>query len=451
VQDIALTLARVQFAFTMGFHIVFPALTIGLASYLCVLEALWLLGKGEVYLRLYRFWLRIFAVGFGMGVVSGVVMSYQFGTNWGPFADRTGPILGPLLSYEVLTAFFLEAGFLGVMLFGQSRVSRGFHFASTCIVATGAHISAFWILAANSWMQTPVGYGEANGQFVPLDWWQIVFNPSFPYRFVHMVLAAYLATACVVGAAGAWRHLKGDSSRTSSIMISMALWMTLATTPVQMVAGDLHGLNTLEHQPAKIAALEGHWTTERGAPLTLFGLPDMAAEETRYAVEIPHLGSLILTHDWNGEVPGLKDWPVDERPDAAIIFWSFRLMVGLGLAMLAMAVGGLGLRAVRRLYTARWFQAVMLAMAPAGLIAILAGWVTTEVGRQPYVVYGLMRTAEARSPIATPGVAGSLAAFAVVYFVVFGFGIYYVLRLIAAGPQPAQADIDGAPLGAQHP
>ncbi len=451
MHDIALTLARVQFAFTMGFHIVFPALTIGLASYLCVLEGLWLIGKGEVYLRLYRFWLRIFAVGFGMGVVSGVVRSYQFGTNWGPFADRTGPILGPLLSYEVLTAFFLEAGFLGVMLFGQGRVSRGFHFASSCIVATGAHISAFWILAANSWMQTPVGYGEANGQFVPLDWFQIVFNPSFPYRFVHMVLAAYLATACVVGAAGAWRHLTGDRAETSRIMMSMALWMALATTPTQIVAGDLHGLNTLQHQPAKIAALEGHWTTERGAPLTLFGLPDMAAEETKYAVEIPRLGSLILTHDWNGEVPGLKDWPAEERPDSTIIFWSFRLMVGLGVAMLAMALCGLGLRAIHRLYEGRWFQKVMVTMAPAGLIAILSGWVTTEVGRQPYVVYGLMRTAEARSPIATPGVAGSLAAFAIVYFAVFGFGIYYVLRLIAGGPQPAQAETGGVPLGAQHP
>ncbi|MGE0719562.1 MAG: cytochrome ubiquinol oxidase subunit I, partial [Alphaproteobacteria bacterium] len=314
----AVALARIQFAFTIAFHIVFPAFTIGLASWLAVLEAMWLATGRSVWRDLFKWWVRIFALSFGMGVVSGVVMSYQFGTNWSRFSDAAGPILGPLLSYEVITAFFLEAGFLGIMLFGWDRVGRGLHFMATLMVAVGTLISSFWILAANSWMHTPAGYALVDGRFVPESWLAIVFNPSFPYRLVHMVLAAYLTTAFVVGAVGAWHLLRGRDGPPARTMLSMAMWMAIAVTPVQIAAGDLHGLNTLEHQPAKIAAMEGHWETRKGAPLILFGLPDMAREETRWAVEIPRLGSLILTHDWDGEIRGLKEWPPADRPNAAL-------------------------------------------------------------------------------------------------------------------------------------
>jgi len=441
-------LARAQFAFTVSFHIVFPAFTIGLASYLAVLEALWLWRGQDVFLRLYKYWSRIFALTFGMGVVSGVVMSYQFGTNWGPFADATGPVLGPLLGYEVLSAFFLEAGFLGVMLFGMNRVGRGLHFFATVMVALGTLFSAFWILSANSWMQTPAGYAVAGGQYVPADWWAVIFNPSFPYRFVHMVLAAYLTTAFVVGAVGALHLLRSSYNESARVMFSMAMWMAALVAPVQLVAGDMHGLNTLAHQPAKIAAMEGHWETERGAPLLLFGLPDMQAETTRYAVGIPHLGSLILTHSWNGELRGLKDWPPQDRPYAPVVFWTFRLMVGLGLLMIAVGLTGLVLRWRGALYVTPWFHRVALLMGPSGFLAVLAGWVTTEVGRQPYVVYGLMRTSEASSPIAAPAVASSLALFVLVYVVIFGTGIYYLLRLMQAEPESTAAAPEG---GARRP
>lgn len=438
----AALLARLQFAFTVAFHIVFPALTIGLASYLAVLEALWLWRGRETFIALYRYWLKVFALTFGMGVVSGVVMSYQFGTNWGPFADATGPILGPLLGYEVLTAFFLEAGFLGVMLFGMDRVGRGLHFFATCMVAVGTLISAFWILSANSWMQTPAGYALRDGQFVPADWWAVVFNPSFPYRLVHMVLAAYLTTAFVVGAVGAFHLLRDRSNAAARVMFSMAMWMAALVAPIQLVAGDLHGLNTLAHQPAKIAAMEGHWETRRGAPLILFGWPDMAAEKTRYEIAVPKLGSLILTHAWEGVVRGLKSWPAEDRPNSTVIFWSFRIMVGLGLLMILVGLIGLYLRWRRRLYDMRWFHRFACLMGPAGFIAIIAGWITTEVGRQPYVVYGLMRTADARSPIDAPAVAGSLGAFIVVYCLVFGAGVYYLVRLMAHAPAPGEPGLE---------
>ena len=434
----AALLARIQFAFTVSFHIVFPAFTIGVASYLAVLEALWLWRGRGTYLVLYRYWLKIFALTFGMGVVSGIVMSYQFGTNWGPFADRAGPVLGPLLGYEVLTAFFLEAGFLGVMLFGQKRVGKGLHLFATCMVAVGTLISAFWILAANSWMQTPAGFAIRGGQYIPADWWAVIFNPSFPYRLAHMVLAAYLTTAFVVGAVGAFHLLRERSNDAARSMFSMAMWMATIVAPLQLVVGDLHGLNTLEHQPAKIAAMEGHWETQRGAPLILFGLPDMEAETTRGAITVPGLGSLILTHDWDGEVRGLKSWPADERPHSPTVFWSFRVMVATGVAMVLVGLLSLYLRARRRLATTGWFLRTVLVLGPSGFIAVLAGWITTEVGRQPYVVYGLMRTAEARSPVDAPAVAGSLLAFAIVYFVVFGAGIYYLLQLMRRAPAPLE-------------
>ncbi len=431
----ALLLARFQFAFVITFHIVFPAFSIGLASYLAVLEGLWLWTGRDVYLRVFRYWLKIFALVFGMGVVSGVVMAYQIGTNWGPYADRTGPILGPLMGYEVLTAFFLEAGFLGVMLFGMNRVGRGLHFFATLMVAIGTLISAFWILSANSWMQTPTGHAVApNGQFVPVDWWAIVFNPSFPYRLVHMVLAAYLTTALVVGAVGAWHLLRDRYNGSARTMFSMAMWMAALVAPLQIVVGDFHGLNTLKHQPAKIAAMEGHFETQRGAPLILFGWPDMAAETTRYAIEIPRLGSLILTHEWDGEIKGLKEWPREDRPNATIVFWSFRIMVGIGVLMVLLGLWSLLGRWLGFLYDAPWLHRFAVAMGPAGFIAVIAGWITTEVGRQPYTVYGLLRTSESVSPIAAPAVATSLAIFAVVYFAVFGTGVFYLIRLMRQAP-----------------
>lgn len=438
----ALILARLQFAFTVSFHIIFPAFSIGLASYLAVLEALWLATGRHVYLSLFNYWKVIFAIAFGMGVVSGIVMSYQFGTNWSVFSDKTGPILGPLMGYEVLSAFFLEAGFLGVMLFGMSRVGKGLHMFATLMVAAGTFLSAFWILAANSWMHTPAGHSvNQAGQFVPVDWWAVIFNPSFPYRLVHMVLAAYLTTAFVVGAVGAWHLLRDKTHEPSRIMLSMAMWMATIVAPIQIVAGDLHGLNTLAYQPAKVAAMEGHFETGRGQPLILFGLPDMAAETTRYAVEIPKLGSFILTHDWDGEVKGLKAWPKADRPNSAIVFWSFRIMVGIGMLMVAAGAWSVWLRLRHRLYDAPWFFRFAVVMGPAGFIAVLAGWVTTEVGRQPFTVYGLLRTVDSVSAIAAPAVAASLILFIIVYFLVFGAGTLYLLRLMVRPPQRDEPEI----------
>jgi cytochrome d ubiquinol oxidase subunit I len=437
----ALTLARVQFAFTISFHIVFPALSIGLGSYLAVLEGLWLITGRAHYIELFRLWVKAFALSFGMGVVSGIVMSYQFGTNWSVFSDKAGPVLGPLMGYEVLTAFFLEAGFLGIMLFGVNRVPKAVHFLATLAVALGALMSAFWILSANSWMQTPAGYSVNDaGQFVPEDWLAVVFNPSFPYRLVHMVLAAYLATAFLVGGAGAYHLIRGRAGVKTRTMFSMALWMAALVTPLQVVVGDLHGLNTLEHQPAKVAAMEGHFEAEQaGAPLILFGWPDMQAGETRYALEVPKLGSLILAHDVDAVIKGLESWPREDWPRVPIVFWSFRLMVGLGLLMVATGLISLWLRWRDRLYDSPLFARWCLLMSPSGFVALLAGWFVTETGRQPYTVYGLLRTEDSVSPIAAPGVAGSLLAFVAVYLVVFGMGVWYLLRLIRADPDAAAA------------
>jgi len=441
----ALLLARIQFAFTISAHIIFPAFSIGLASYLAILNGLWLLSGRGVFLSLFDYWKKIFAVAFGMGVVSGVVMTYQFGTNWSVFSDRTGPVLGPLMAYEVLAAFFLEAGFLGIMLFGRERVGRGLHFFATLMVALGTLLSAFWILSANSWMHTPAGYAVNDaGQFIVTDWWAVIFNPSFPYRLVHMVLAAYLTTAFVVGAVGAY-HLLHDRQRPAArIMFSMALWMAALGAPLQILAGDLHGLNTLKHQPAKIAAMEGHFETAAGAPLILFGIPNAAEERTDYAISIPKLGSLILTHDPNGVVRGLKEWPKHERPPVGIVFWSFRIMMGIGFAMLGIGAWSLWLRYRRRLYDSTWMHRAAIVMGPSGFAALLAGWFTTEIGRQPYTVYGLMTTAESVSAIDAAAVGASLAAFVVVYFAIFGAGTYYIVRLMRRPPELAEP---GLPAG----
>ena len=435
----AVHLARVQFAFTIGFHIVLPAFSIGLASYLFVLEAMWLKTGRPLYLDTFRYWLKIFAVVFGMGVVSGLVMAYEFGTNWARFADRAGPIIGPLMGYEVMTAFFLEAGFLGIMLFGLNKVGPRLHFLATFLVALGTLISAFWILSANSWMQTPQGYVmSSDGRFVPDDWAKIIFNPSFPYRLAHMVTASYLCVAFVVGAVGAWHLLRNNQNQGARLMFSMALWMAAIVAPIQIIIGDQHGLNTLQHQPAKIAALEGDWHAVPGQPLILFGWPNMKTETTDYEISIPHLGALVLTHTWDGSIRGLADFPADQRPYAPIVFFAFRIMVGLAFLMLAVGWVSLWLRWKRRLYEWRPLMRVMVAMAPVGFIALLCGWVVTEVGRQPYTVYGMLRTADSASPIDLPGVATSLAAFAVVYLIVFGAGFLFLLKLMARPPVPGE-------------
>ncbi len=435
----ALDLARLQFAFTVGFHILFPSFSIGLASYLAVLDGLFVLTGRPVYRDLFNYWKKIFALSFGMGVVSGLVMSYEFGTNWSVFSDKTGPIIGPLMGYEVLTAFFLEAGFLGVMLFGEGRISSKLRLFASCMVALGTAVSAFWITSANSWMQTPAGYAvNAAGQFVPVDWFKVVFNPSFPYRCTHMLLAAYLTTAFAVGGVAALHLLRGVRSEAVKTMFSMALWMAALVAPAQIFAGDQHGLNTLKYQPEKIAAMEGHFQSESGGPLVLFGWPDEQKDRVDYAVQIPHLGALILTHQWSGFLRGLDDWPKNQWPPVPVTFWAFRVMVGIGFSMLGLGLWSLVLRWRGKLYDSPWLQRSALALGPFGFVAIVAGWTTTETGRQPFTVYGLLTTAHSASPVLAPAVGASLAAFVLVYLTLFGLGVYYMLKLMNRAPGPRE-------------
>jgi len=443
----ALELARFQFAFTVAFHIIFPSFTIGLASYLAVLEGMWLWKKDDAYLKVFNYWKTIFAVAFAMGVVSGIVMSYQFGTNWSVFSDKAGPVIGPLMGYEVLTAFFLEAGFLGIMLFGLNRVGPKLHFVATLVVAFGTLLSAFWILSVNSWMQTPAGFAiNEVGQYVPADWWEIVFNPSFPYRMVHMVLAAYLTTAFVVGAVGALHLLRDRQNRGARIMFSMAMWMALVVAPLQLIAGHTHGENTLEYQPAKIAAMEGHFETKSGQPLILFGDPDAEAGTVHNAIEIPKLGSWVLTGDMNAEVKGLDAFPKEEWPPIDIVFWSFRIMVGIGMLMILVGLWSGYHRLRGDLFDARWLQRLAVVMGPMGFVAVVAGWVVTEVGRQPWTIYGELTTAASASPIETPAVATSLIVFILVYFIVFGAGTFYLLRLMGKTPDAGDSVDDLGPI-----
>ncbi len=440
-------LARAQFAFTILFHFIFPALSIGLASYLAVLEALWLKTGRSVYLDLFRYWLKIFAIGFGMGVVSGIVMSYQFGTNWSVFSEKAGAVVGPLMAYEVMTAFFLEAGFLGVMLFGMEKVGPRLHFLATAMVALGTLISATWIIAVNSWMQTPAGHAiDAAGKFIPVSWPEIIFSASFPYRLVHTVLAAFLTTAMLIGAVGAWHLLRDSTNPAARKMFSMAMWVAALVTPIQVFAGDQHGLNTLAHQPVKLLAMEGDFEpSPEGAHLVLFGLPSNAEQRVRFEVAIPKAGSLILKHDPNAPLPGLKDFPVEDWPPVAIVFWSFRIMVGLGMAMLGLGLWSLIARWRGRLYDSRWLHRAAVTLGPAGFVAVIAGWVTTEVGRQPFTIYGLLRTSDSVSPIAAPAIATSLLAFVVVYFAAFSLGIGYMLKLMARPPQSGEPEPSALP------
>jgi cytochrome d ubiquinol oxidase subunit I len=431
----ALLLSRLQFVWVIAWHILLPAFTVGLASYIAVLEGLYFITGRDFYLRLSNFWTKIFAVSFGMGVVSGIVMPFQFGTNWSRFADTTANILSPLLAYEGLMAFFLEAAFLGVLLFGRKLVPRWAHFTAALMVAAGTLFSSFWILSTNSWMQTPGGYEVIDGRFFPKDWVQIVFSASFPYRILHTVVAFYITTAFVVQAVAA-HHLRHDRFvEEGCTMMKMALGLLTVLVPLQILIGDQHGENTLEYQPTKLAAIEAHWETGSHVPLVLFALPDEGAETNRASIEVPDLGSIILRHDRNGVVRGLKDWPRDQRPPVAIPFFAFRIMVGIGFVMLALLLVAWWLRARGRLFTSEAFLRSCEWAAPLGFLAVLAGWTTTEVGRQPWTVYGLLRTADSVSPSLTTGdVALSLTGYAIVYVIMYSFGIRQMYRMALNGP-----------------
>ena len=431
----ALLLSRLQFAFTIGWHIVFPSFTIGLASYLAVLEGLWLKTGREAFKILYLFWVKVFALSFGMGVVSGVVMSYQFGANWSVFAVRTGPVLGPLLAFEVLAAFFLEASFLGVMLFGWKKVGRRLHFASTCLVAFGTLVSAFWIVSANSWMQYPTGFTiDDAGRFVATDWWEVIFSPTFPLRLAHMVLAAYLSTSLVVGAASAWILLKDRGQPESKIALRMAIGMFAIVAPLQLFVGDESGKLAAQLQPAKIAAIDGFWDSRAHQAFHVVAWPDRKTQKDDWEVSVPELGSWLIKGHADAKVTGLSAFAPADQPPAAVVFWAFRIMAGLGVAMIGLGLWGVWLwwRGGPERVTAYLWSAIV--MGPAGFVAVIAGWTTAEVGRQPYVVFGALRTRDAVSPILKGEVSASLIAFLLVYGLVFSVGALYILRLIAAGP-----------------
>jgi cytochrome d ubiquinol oxidase subunit I len=448
----AVFLARIQFAFTVSFHIIFPAFTIGLAAFIATLEILWLRTGGEHFARLARFWTKIFAVAFAMGVVSGIMMSYQFGTNWSRFSEAIGNVVSPLIGYEVLTAFFLEATFLGILLFGWHRVPRWLHVSAALLVAAGTSLSAFWILAANSWMHTPAGHVVRDGIAYPVDWIAIIFNPSFPYRFLHMLTACYLTTSLVVLAVGARYLLAGRFSEEARTMVRMGLGMVVLLAPLQLVIGDFHGLNTAKNQPAKVAAMEGHWDGARPAPLLLFAWPDQANERNVAEIGIPNLASLIITHRIDGLFPGLRDFPRDERPPVAPVFFSFRLMVALGTAMIALGLVGAWLWQRGRVFDTRWYLQLAAHSWWMGFVAILAGWMVTEIGRQPWIAWGILRTRDAASPVAAEAVALSLALIVATYTVVFSIGIWYIRKLIQKGPVPAllepPAGVPNRPLSA---
>ncbi len=429
-----LWLSRVQWVWVISWHILLPAFTVGLASYIAVLEGLAFFTKKEIWTRISAFWTRIFAVSFGMGVVSGIVMPFQIGTNWSRFSDTTANVLAPLLAYEGLTAFFLEASFLGVLLFGRKLVAPWVHFFAGLMVAAGTLFSTFWILSVNSWMQTPAGFHVTDGRFFPDDWWAVIFNPSFPYRYVHNVTAFYITTAFVVLGVGAYLLRRGRSAAEARIMIGMALNLLIILVPVQMVVGDLHGQNTRDYQPAKLAAIEGRYDTAGPAPLTLFGIPDDATGTMRYAVEVPALGSLLLTHSWTGQIRGINSFPADQRPPVAPPFFSFRIMVGIAVVMLFMAVAGQILYWRGRLDGAAWFLRLCQWTAPLGFVAVIAGWTTTEVGRQPWTVYGLLRTAQSVTPSLTGvDVAISLSLYVVVYLIMFPTGIGFMAGIVRRG------------------
>jgi cytochrome d ubiquinol oxidase subunit I len=441
-------LSRVQFAWVIGWHILLPAFTVGLASFIAFLEGSYALTRRPIFLDLSQFWLRIFAISFGMGVVTGIVMPFQFGTNWSRFADDAGNVISPLLAYEGLTAFFLEATFLGVLLFGRKLVPPAMHFVAALLVAVGTLSSSFWILATNSWMQTPVGHEIIDGRFFPKDWLAIIFSPSFPYRLAHTVSAFFVTTAFVVLGVGAYTLRRRLSVEHGRLMLRLALWFLAIFVPAQVIIGDLHGLNTLAYQPAKLAAIEGLWEGGNGVPASIIGWPDQSAERNLYELEIPRLGSLYLTHSWDGAVKGLKDFPADQRAPVTTVYFSFRIMVGIAVLMLAVVAAGFWLMARGRLDRTGWYLQLCQFTSCLGFIAVIAGWTTTEVGRQPWVVYGLMRTADAVSPsLAGSDVVLSLLLYVAVYLVIYPIGLLAMLRIVWRGPVSRAAE---EPVAAGH-
>ena len=451
----ALLLARLQFAFTIAFHIIFPSFSIGLASFLAVLEGLWLATRREVFRNLYLFWVKIFALSFGMGVVSGVVMSYQFGSNWSVFAQVSAPVLGPLLAFEVLTAFFLEASFLGIMLFGWKKVGPKLHFTATLLVAVGTLISAFWILSANSWMQFPTGFAvQPDGSLIATDWWAVVFNPTFPVRLMHMSLAAFLTTALAVGGASAFVLLRDPEQPESRMALRMAIGMFAIVAPLQLVVGHESGVLVRDHQPLKLAAIEAYWKTGPDQAQSLVGIPDRQAGKTHAEVAIPGIGNLIQGVPREAVLKGLDSWPKEDWPVVGLVYWAFRIMVGLGLAMI-----GLGAWGAWRCWRggpehSPWFLRACVLMGPMGFVAVISGWIVTEVGRQPWVITGVLRTADAVSPVGAGQVSVTLLGFIAVYAVVFSAGALYILRLMAvgAGPHEPAPDLEdrapGSPMAA---
>ena len=432
-----LLLSRMQFAFVVSFHAIFPVFTIGLASYIALLHGLFFKTNNPAWDRLALFWTKVFAVVFGMGVVSGIVMSFQFGTNWSNFSQAASNFLGPVLSYEVVTAFFLEAAFLGVLLFGRGKVPQGVHLFAAIMVAIGTFISSFWILSANSWMHTPAGIELIDYRFHVVSWTEAIFNPSFPYRFAHMAMASFLTGGFVVAGVSAWFLLRGRDPEANRRALSMCLWLLLFLAPAQAVVGDFHGLNTLEHQPAKVAAMEGHWETSGNVPLLLFAIPDQEAQTNRFEIGIPNLASLILTHSTDGVIQGLNEFAPEEQPPVWIVFWAFRVMVGIGLLMIATALIGLLLRRKGKFHQHTGFLKTLVYMIPMPFVAVLAGWIVTESGRAPWLVYGMMAHAEGVTPSLTgPMALFTLVGYVLVYAVVFYAGIYYLTRVVRNGMLP---------------
>ena len=434
-----LVLSRMQFAFVVSFHAIFPVFTIGLASYIALLHGLFFKTNNPAWDRLALFWTKVFAVVFGMGVVSGIVMSFQFGTNWSNFSQAASNFLGPVLSYEVVTAFFLEAAFLGVLLFGRGKVPQGVHLFAAIMVAIGTFISSFWILSANSWMHTPAGVELIDYRFHVVSWTEAIFNPSFPYRFAHMAMASFLTGGFVVAGVSAWFLLRGRDPEANRRALSMCLWLLLFLAPAQAVVGDFHGLNTLEHQPAKVAAMEGHWETSGNVPLLLFAIPDQEAQTNRFEIGIPNLASLILTHSTDGVIQGLNEFAPEEQPPVWIVFWAFRVMVGIGLLMIATALIGLLLRRKGKFHQHTGFLKTLVYMIPMPFVAVLAGWIVTESGRAPWLVYGMMTHAEGVTPSLTgPMALFTLVGYVLVYAVVFYAGIYYLTRVVRNGMLPKE-------------
>jgi cytochrome d ubiquinol oxidase subunit I len=429
-------LSRIQFAVTTLFHILFPVLTIGLSLYLVVVESLWLITRQEIYYRMYRFWVKIFAINFAIGVVSGIVLEFEFGTNFAQFSQRVSNVFSPLLAFEVMTAFFLEAGFLGIMLFGWTRVHRAIHFLATCLVSLGSILSAFWILAANSWMQTPAGYQLVDGKFVVTDFSAAIFNPSSLIRMGHMTVASLETSAFVVAGISAYFLLKGNHVSLFRKSLGIALIMAALFAPLQIYFGDESGRQVFHHQPAKMAAIEAHWETNRdgGAPFTVIALPDSENEQNLFEISIPNLLSLLVTHSLEGQVKGLKEFPREDRPNVFILFWSFRLMVAIGFLLLFVMVWATLLWWRGRLYESRSFLWTLFIIHPLGFIATELGWVTTEVGRQPWLVYNLMRTADGISPIPPGNVLWSLSLFLIIFSLILIIYFYYVLKTLRAGP-----------------